>query len=311
MFLSVVSPVYYGYDSLPGLVSGILKNVPQSVEQLEIILVDDACPKNSWEQIVYLSSLYPEIVGVKLSRNFGQHYAIMAGLSIAKGEWVVVMDCDLQDKPEEIPALFHKAQEGYHLVQAVREQRKDKVLQRILSAIFYKLLHWLSGMPQNAGIANFGIYNRKVINAVLAMGDTYKFFPSQIRWTGFRSTQLKVSHGEREWGKSGYSWRKRFELAFRVIVSYSNKPLRIAIKVGFSLAAIAFIMTGFTFWQWLNGDIVVAGYASLMASIWFVAACIMLTLGVFGIYLGSIFDTVKRRPDFLIDTILKNDKRDE
>lgn len=151
--------------------------------------------------------------GINLSRNFGQHYAITAGLSQAKGEWVVVMDCDLQDTPEEIKNLYTKAQEGYDSVFAQRVERKDKFLKRLSSIVFYKVFSFLTDSKQDETVANFGIYHRKVVNAILSMGDSIRYFPIMAQWVGFRKGYLPIKHGARKEGKSSYSLFKLLKLA--------------------------------------------------------------------------------------------------
>jgi glycosyltransferase involved in cell wall biosynthesis len=267
----------------------------------EIILVDDYSPDNSWTEIERLASIHPEIKGIKLSRNFGQHYAITAGLDAAKGEWVVVMDCDLQDKPEEIPNLLAKAQEGYDVVLARRANRQDNFFKRLSSRIFYRTLAWLTGSEQDETIGNFGIYHRKVIDQIVMMRESIRYFPTMVKWVGFRQTTLDVVHAEREQGSSNYNFKKLFNLALDIMLAYSDKPIRLTVKLGMLVALTGFLFALFTLYKYLDGDIIVAGYASLIISIWMLTGFLLVTLGMVGLYIGKTFEGVKNRPIYIIE----------
>ena len=165
--ISIISPVYRAEKILDKLVYQITDTLHEIGVTFEIILVDDRSPDNSWEVMKQLSTKFPEVKSIRLSRNFGQHPAIMAGLTKAKGEWVVVMDCDLQDQPEEINALYKKAIEGYDMVLASREVRKDNFFKILSSKIFARLYGYLTDSNFDNSVANFGIYNKKVIEEVM------------------------------------------------------------------------------------------------------------------------------------------------
>ena len=159
MKLSIVSPVYKGEKMLPELVSRIERSVSKITNEYEIILVNDKSPDNSWNIIKCICKNNPHIKGVNLSRNFGQHYAISAGLSLVQGDWIIVMDCDLQDRPEEIPNLIAKTQEGYDIIYARRAIRTDGFFKKLSSTIFHSTFDWLSGSKTDKTIANFGAYS--------------------------------------------------------------------------------------------------------------------------------------------------------
>lgn len=185
MDLSIISPIYKGEKMLDELVSRIMATVCTITEDYEIILVNDQSPDGSWPVIERICKTNNRVKGINLSRNFGQHYAITAGLSQAKGEWVVVMDCDLQDTPEEIKNLYTKAQEGYDSVFAQRVERKDKFLKRLSSIVFYKVFSFLTDSKQDETVANFGIYHRKVVNANFINGRLYSLFSHHGPMGGF------------------------------------------------------------------------------------------------------------------------------
>jgi len=299
--ISIVSPVYRAEKILPILVSEINLVMERIGEDYEIILVDDRSPDNSWEVMNVLSSQNPKIKSIRLSRNFGQHSAIFAGLTKTKGDWVVVMDCDMQDQPKEIAKLYKKALEGYDIVLGQRENRKDKFLKKLSSKLFYKVFNYLSGANFDNNVANFGIYHQKTIKSILDMGDYVKFFSLFINWIGFKSVSIPIEHGEREEGKSTYSVGRLFKQAFNVIISFSDKPLRLFINFGLSISVLSFIVGIYYLYLALTGKIAQPGFSSLILSIWFLSGIIISCIGIVGVYLGKTFDQAKGRPTFIID----------
>jgi dolichol-phosphate mannosyltransferase len=302
--ISIISPVYRAERILDKLVYQIRDTLHEIGVTFEIILVDDRSPDNSWEVMKQLSTKFPEVKSIRLSRNFGQHPTIMAGLSFAKGEWVVVMDCDLQDQPEEINALYKKAIEGYDMVLASREVRKDNFFKILSSKIFARLYGYLTDSNFDNSVANFGIYNKKVIEEVLNMNDFIKSFPLFVQWVGFNKTIIKVEHAKRNSGKSSYTYRKLLSLAFNTIISFSNKPLKLVVKFGLLISILSLIIGILNLYQYSIGKISVVGYSSLIISIWLLSGIIITIIGVVGIYVGKIFDQVKDRKAFIIDKII-------
>lgn len=311
MKLSIVSPIYKGEKMLDELVRRITESVTPMTDEYEIILVNDQSPDDSWNMIKGICSNDKHVKGVNLSRNFGQHYAITAGLSKSSGEWVVVMDCDLQDRPEEIPNLYNKAMEGYDSVFAQRAERQDTFYKRLSSTIFYKVFSFLTDSKQDKTVANFGIYHRKVVDAILAMGDSIRYFPIMAQWVGFRKYYLPVVHAEREIGKSSYSLFKLLKLASDNMIGFSDKPLRLMLSFGFYVVVISLLFAVFTFCKWMLGMIEVSGFTTMVISIWLAVGIITIMLGVTGIYVGKIYDRVKGRPIFIIDETynMEDDKK--
>ena len=299
--ISIVSPVYRAEKILPILVSEINLVMKRIGEDYEIILVDDRSPDNSWEVMKVLSSQNSKIKSIRLSRNFGQHSAIFAGLTKTKGDWVVVMDCDMQDQPKEIAKLYKKALEGYDIVLGQRENRKDKFLKKLSSKLFYKVFNYLSGGQFNNEIGNFGIYKKKVIGSILNINDYIKFFPLFINWVGFKSISIPIEHSEREEGKSSYSISRLLKLAFNVIVSFSDKPLRLFINFGLGISILSFILGIYYLYLAITHKITQPGFSSLILSIWFLSGIIISCIGIVGVYLGKTFDQAKNRPTFIID----------
>ena len=301
MHLSIVSPVYRAEKIVPMLVQRIVESVQQITDDYEIILVEDGSKDDSWAAIAAVAAQNPKVVGVKLSRNFGQHHAITAGLDCAKGEWIVVMDCDLQDQPEEIPRFYAKAQEGYDVVLGRRHQRKDTFLKRLSSKFFYKTLGWLAGMEYDSTVANFGIYNRKVIDSVVAMRESIRNFVLMVQWVGFRQTKIDITHASRFEGETSYTFWQLVNLALNIALSYSDKPIRLTIQTGALIALTSFLFAIVLLYRYFMGEVTVMGYTSLVFSIWFLSGCIMMTLGVIGLYVGKTFEASKQRPIYIVE----------
>ena len=300
MELSIVSPIYRGEKMLDELVRRIIDSVKDITDDYEIVLVNDCSPDNSWEKIVQLCNENKKVKGVNLSRNFGQHYAITAGLSKTLGNWVVVMDCDLQDRPEEIPNLYAKTREGFDSVFAQRVERQDTFMKRLSSATFYFVFSFLTDSKQDKSVANFGIYNRKVVNAILSMGDSIRYFPIMAQWVGFRKGYLPVQHAERQVGSSSYSFFKLMRLASDNMIGFSDKPLRLMLTFGFYVVIGSLLVALYYFVKWCLGLIVVDGFTTMVISLWLIAGILTMMLGITGLYIGKIFDRVKGRPVFII-----------
>ena len=300
MELSIVSPIYRGEKMLDELVRRIIESVKDITDDYEIVLVNDCSPDNSWEKIVQLCNENKKVKGVNLSRNFGQHYAITAGLSKTSGNWVVVMDCDLQDRPEEIPNLYAKTKEGFDSVFAQRVERQDTFMKRLSSAAFYFVFSFLTDSKQDKSVANFGIYNRKVVNAILSMGDSIRYFPIMAQWVGFRKGYLPVQHAERQVGSSSYSFFKLMRLASDNMIGFSDKPLRLMLTFGFYVVIGSLLVALYYFVKWCLGLIVVDGFTTMVISLWLIAGILTMMLGITGLYIGKIFDRVKGRPVFII-----------
>lgn len=306
--ISIVSPVYRADKIVEKLVLELKNTLTKMGVSYEIILVDDRSKDNSWEVMKKIAQENTEVKCIRLSRNFGQHPTIMAGLSQAKGEWIVVMDCDLQDQPKEISKLYEKALEGFEVVQARRTVREDGFLKIMSSKVFSKIYGFFTDTIYDNEIANFGIYHKKAIQSVLHLGDSIKFFPLFINYVGYNATSIAVEHAQREEGNSTYSFSKLISLAFNTIISFSNKPLKLFVKFGMLISALSFGIGVYYLYQAMNNEIAVLGYTSIIVSIWFLSGIIITTIGVTGIYIGKIFDQTKNRPVYIIDEIvcLKN-----
>jgi len=299
--ISIISPVYGAAALLEELVKRIKKSVSLITEDYEIILVEDHGPDNSWKIIQEICKNDEHVVGIRHSRNFGQQYAINCGLDHARGQWVVTLDCDLQDRPEEIPAMYNKAKEGFDIVLASRQNRQDDFLKKMFSRIFYRVLSYLTDTHLDASIANFALYNRKVVDALKSMNDYYRYYPTMIHWIGFKLTKLEIQHASREDGiRSSYNFKKRLTLAFNTIISFSDKPLRLTVKLGLLISLISTIFAILLIILYFLDETSVSGWSSTFASLWFLSGLMITILGMVGIYVGKIFENVKGRPTYIV-----------
>ena len=309
MDISVVIPVYGCRAAIPELHRRLCENLDKIVKSYEIILVDDCCPQNSWEEIKKVCKIDNRVVGIHMSRNFGQIRAITAGLDNSRGDWVVVMDCDLQDRPESSPELYRKALEGYHVVFARREGRKDSALTKFLSRCFYKVYDYFTEGTFDSSICNFSISKRKVIDSYCRMREQNRAYTMFIRWLGFKQTSIEMPADERFEGKSSYDLHKKLKLAFEVITSQSNKPLMFSVKAGFTIAMIALIYILYLIVKYfVVGDNLI-GWTSMIASVYLMGGILLCAVGVVGIYVGNIFNETKKRPLYIVDECINRNTK--
>ena len=301
--ISVVIPVYRAEGCLEELYRRLRAALEPVSGDFEILLVEDCGGDRSWPLITELAKRDPRVKGIQFSRNFGQHYGITAGLDHCDGDWVVVMDCDLQDRPEEIPRLYAKAQEGHEIVVARRGKRSDPLLKRLSSWLYYSVFSWLADMDYDPQAGNFRILSRKVIDNYRNMRERSRFFGSLINWMGFPAASIDVQHDERFEGQSTYTFSKLWRLGAETIIAYSDKPLRLAIRFGFAIASFAFLYGLYILFLALFHGSPVTGWSSLIVSVYFIGGIIIAILGVLGIYLGKTYDETKQRPLYVINHI--------
>lgn len=301
---SVVVPVYKCAETLRELCARLSSVFAKLSVDFEIILVNDGSPANDWEIICALAAEDKRIKSINLSRNFGQHNAIMAGIRHASCDWTVVMDGDLQDVPEEIPALYEKALSGYDVVFARRVARQDGAIKRLTSALFHGLVGFLSGVPSDSTIGNFSLSSRKVREAFLGIREHTLGYSFILRWLGFRSASVDVQHCARKQGETSYTVFKSLTLASSIILSHSNKPLWISIAVGGLCSAISGVYGLFLVLHYFLTQVPVTGWTSLMVSLYFLSGLLLMQLGVIGLYIGKIFDEAKNRPLYVVDETL-------
>ena len=310
MDISVVVPVYGCKAALRELYTRLCQSLEQICNEFEIILVNDNCPQNSWEVIEELCKEDSRVKGIEMARNFGQIKAITAGLDYSTGDWVVVMDCDLQDRPEEIINLYNKAQEGYDVVFARRKNRKDSFLKVLVSKVFYKIYSFASDGYYDPAICNFSISKRMVIDNNCKMRELHRAYVIYVKWLGFKQTAIDVEHDPRKEGKSSYDMKKRFKMAGEILTSQSDKLLKMTVELGFVMTFLSFVAIILLIIN-LFVNHVTAGWTSIVAVNCLIGGMIIMVTGLVGIYVGNIFMQVKNRPLYVVRQILNDDKEDK
>lgn len=301
--VSVVVPVYGCAASLAELVERTNRTLQDLVACWEIILVEDRSPDRSWSVIEELAVADEHVRGVRLSRNFGQHAAITAGLAQATGNWVAVMDCDLQDPPETLRDLYEKAQEGYEVVLARRGRRPEGFLRRLTKDVYYRVLSRVLEMDIEPGVGTFSLISRKVVDACLDIGDRDRNYLLIVHWVGFSRTVIPIQQAARARGKSSYSTRALISFAVDGLFFQTTHLLRWIVLAGLALAgigglgAVALIVAHFVF----NPP---SGYTSLAVLLLLCAGVIIACTGVAAMYIGRVLEHVKQRPLYVIDVTL-------
>ena len=298
-YISVVTPVQNESLLIDELIKQITFNVNKITNFYELIIVDDGSTDDTWDKINVASKANTKIKGIQLSRNFGQHYAITAGLHKALGEWVIVMDGDLQDRPEVIAELYAKVKEGFEIVFVSRKNRPENIFYRAIQRIFYLLLNQISGLKFNHRQANFSILSNNVVKEYNLFPENSRFFGSTINWMGFKRGEIVADHGTRYAGKSSYNLKKRIRLAADIILSFSERPLKIIILIGVILlfiSSVCFLTLSFLL---IKGELVYSWITQLFL-ISFLLGLLMSSLGIIALYLGRVHTEVKKRPLYII-----------
>jgi dolichol-phosphate mannosyltransferase len=303
MMISVISPVYEAEEIVAELVKRISEELQPLTEKYEIILVEDGSKDNSWQEIQAACATDSRIKGMKLSKNFGQHYAITAGLEVCSGEVAIVMDCDLQDDPIYLKDLWHAYKEGYDIVYTQKIERKHSWFKNITAKTFNVIFNYLAENKEEEGHDNVGAYSlisRKVINAFLLFNDYRRHYLMILRWLGFSSTYISIEHQQRYSGKSTYRFSKLINHAIDGLTSQSDKILKGTALLGFTLSTLSFLAAFIIVVRALI-DPFRPGWASLAVLILFVAGLIISSVGILGIYIGKTFEQTKQRPLYIVE----------
>jgi dolichol-phosphate mannosyltransferase len=298
--LSVVSPVYQAEECLGELYRRLTSVLGGLTDAYEIVLVEDCGPDRSWESIRKLAAQDAKVRGLRLSRNFGQHPAIAAGLAASRGQRVVVLDCDLQDPPEVIPQLVAKAKEGFDVVYVRRDKRTDSWFKQSMSRLFFFIMNGLFTVFSEPGLGTFSLLSRQVVSEYLRAADEHSHYLWVLRWLGFRTAVIEVAHAPRFAGASAYSFWKLVSHALDGIVSQSTRLLHISTGIGLLFGIVALVQIVYLIYRKIFWAIGVEGWASLMVVIWLVGGTILFSLGVMGLYLGRMFERTRNRPLFII-----------
>jgi glycosyltransferase involved in cell wall biosynthesis len=299
MVLSIVVPVYGCADCLGALHERLTRAVGQITDRYEFVFIDDRSLDGGWEVLQRLARQDEHVRAYRLSRNFGQDAAITAGLAQARGQWAVVMDCDLQEAPEDIPRLWAAAREGYDVVRSVRRGWRHSAFRRLTSRAYRKLTLETDTRPD---YSNLSLLSRRVIDAFLRLRDRDREFMIALDWLGFDSTAIEIEHHDRHSGESGYNLERLIKVALDGMFFRSTVLLRVVVLTGFIIATIGIVVAGFEVVDYFaESDKAVPGYTSLAVLLLVLAGFIIVSVGVVGLYVGRIFEQVKDRPLYLID----------
>ena len=299
--ISIISPVYKADDCILELYNRLVSNAEKITEDFEIILVEDGGSDNSWEIIKQISVSDARVKGIKLSRNFGVHHAITAGLDIANGDWTFVIECDLQSPPEKMLDLYKKALEGYDVVIAKFVKRADNIFRRISSRIFWKSMSFLSGMRLDPQYGVYRIMSKRIVEDFRLFSEQERHFKAIIEWIGVNYETVEMVREKRYAGESAFTFPKLIHATFSYIVAYSSKPLMLFVGIGILSAFGAFIASMvILFSKLFYGSDWPSGWTSLILSIYFIGGIIITNLGVIGYYVGRNYDESKKRPLYFI-----------
>jgi polyisoprenyl-phosphate glycosyltransferase len=297
--LSVVIPVYGCADCLVALHARLTDSVAQITDRYELVFVDDRSLDGGWSVLKRLADDDEHVRAFRLSRNFGQDAAITAGLAKAVGDWAVVMDCDLEEAPEDIPRLWAAAGEGYDLVRTTRRGWRHSAFRRWTSRAYRRLTLETDTRPH---YSNLSLLSRRVIDAFLRLHDRDREYTIALEWLGFDSTTIEIEHHERHAGQSGYTLRRLIRVAIDGMFFRTTVLLRMVVLLGFVVALIGVVVAGFEVADYfIEAQKRVPGYTSLAVLLIVLAGFIIVSVGVVGLYVGRIFEQVKDRPLFLID----------
>jgi glycosyltransferase involved in cell wall biosynthesis len=306
--LSVVVPVYGCGGCLDALYDRLTASVSQMTERYELVLVDDRSIDDGWSVLQRLARADARVRALRLSRNFGQDAAITAGLSEARGAWVVVMDCDLQEGPEDIPRLWTAAQEGYDVVRTIRRGRRHAPLKRWGSRLYRRLTF---ETDTRADYSTLSLISRRVVDAYLSLNDQDREYMITLDWLGFSDVAVEIAHSDRHSGKSTYTVSRLFRVALNGMFFRSTLMLRLVILAGFIVALIGLGVAAFEIIDYIVGpNKSVPGYTSLAVLLLVLAGVIIISIGVVGLYVGRVFQQVKNRPLYVIDSRAEGPERD-
>jgi dolichol-phosphate mannosyltransferase len=299
--LSIVAPAFDEGPALPIFIRRVTAVLDEFEGSSELILVDDGSSDDTWQVILAASQVDPRIHGVRLARNFGHQLALTAGLAAADGDAVITLDADLQHPPEVIPELLATARLGYDVVYAVRSADDEaKALKRLSAKLFYLILNRLTALELPEGAADFRYMSRRVVNVLVAMPERHRFLRGMTRWTGFRQTFLPYRRASRQAGRSKYGVAKMMMLAWDAVTSFSALPLRVAGLIGVTVSLLGWVYLAYAIAAHVFTNATISGWTSVTAAVLVLGGVQLICLGIFGQYLGRMYEDVKGRPLFLV-----------
>lgn len=307
--LSIVVPVYYNGDTLELLYQDMEEKILGKLDEYEIVFVDDGSGDNSWQVMNTLRNRHPHIRLVKLSRNFGEHAALLAGLSVCTGDCAVTKQADLQEDSAIILEMYESWKKGNKVVLAVRKERKENPLKVFFANMYYSLIRKIVNKNMPVGGCDCYLIDRKVIEVLERLDEKNSSLTLQVLWAGFRTDMIYFVRQDREIGKSRWTLSKKVKLVMDSVMSFSYFPLRFMSGLGIAFNILAFLLLVSVLVEKITQGTPIVGWASLMCVILCASGIIMLMLGILGEYVWRALDASRNRPPYIIDELLE--KREE
>jgi dolichol-phosphate mannosyltransferase len=300
--LSVVVPIYGCAGTIDGLRDRLVAVLEPLVTGFEVILVDDRSPDGAWARICAVAQADARFRALRLSRNFGQHAAITAGLAYARGAWTVVMDCDLQDPPEEIPRLLEAARAGNDIVLAARRRRSDSVARRLVARAYFWTMNTFAGTSFDGEYGSFSIISAKVRNAFLSFEERDRHYLLVLFWLGFEPASIEYEQSPRAAGRSSYGPVRLLRHALDGAFFQTTALLRWIVYFGFGVATLGVLLAIFLVVARLTSSLY-PGWTSIMVALLVLGGLIVASVGITGLYVGKVFEQVKQRPLYVVDEV--------
>lgn len=302
IFCSIVAPCWNEEETLPELYRRIAEVMEQLQECWELVLINDGSTDNTTQVMRQLHENDPRIHYVEFARNFGHQIAVTAGMDFAQGQVVILIDADLQDPPELILRMIDKWREGYHVVYAVRSERKGESWFKLFTAqLFYRLIYRITDVNIPLDTGDFRLMDRQVVDQMKGMKEHHRFIRGLTSWVGFKQTGVEYVREERFAGETKYPLRKMVRLAITAITGFSIFPLQLATFVGFATAIVSAIFIIFVIIARLSGYQAFEGQATTLVMVLFLGSIQLISLGIIGEYLGRIYDEVRGRPLYVVN----------
>jgi dolichol-phosphate mannosyltransferase len=300
--ITIIIPIHNEEQIIPELYNRLQNTVSQISKNYELIFVNDGSKDHSLLELIKLSEQDLRVFYINFSRNFGHQIAVTAGLDASNGKAVVIIDGDLQDPPELITDLFKKYREGYDVVYAKRKERRgESAFKKVTAKLFYRILKRITAIDIPLDTGDYRLIDRKVVNYLNQMPEQNKFLRGQIAWLGFKQAEVLFNRNKRKYGKTGYSLGKMLRFAMDGITSFSDKPLQLAIKLGFIMSFIAFIISLYAIYSHYMLDRTVTGWTSLIISSMVIGGVQLMSTGLIGEYISRINKNVLKRPLYIIE----------
>jgi glycosyltransferase involved in cell wall biosynthesis len=301
MLISVIIPIFNEEENIR-LLHERLCGVMQTIDSpFELIFVNDGSKDNSMALITLLANAHSNVKYIDFSRNFGHQIAVTAGLDVAKGDAVVIIDADLQDPPELIIEMYKKWQEGYEVVYAKRRERKgENFLKKFTAKMFYRILNKMTSFNIPLDTGDFRIIDRKIVDVLNSMPEQHKFLRGQISWAGFKQTYVEYDRDSRNAGETGYTYKKMIRFALDGITSFSDAPLKLASLMGFIVSGFAFLLILYALYSRFVSQDYVPGWTSLMLAVLFIGGIQLICIGMIGEYISRIANNIKNRPLYIV-----------